>query len=231
MSEALQILNSLEPNYLPSEKTAEVIGEKNLIAFVGAFAVGKTTLIETVASLYPDYSEVVSFTTRPSRGDGDRYRFIDHSEHSLSNLARQAQEGKLTNFTVHPTTGFVYGTEPNDYRTQNCMLATTAKSFESDKMLPFETVKPVVVVAQPLVWLKRIDVRATGAEEKLARMGEARISLEWSLEAEDVIFIDNTSSQIVNTAHTLVRILEDGVAEPRTDWRIAAAMLNECREQ
>lgn len=230
MSEALQVLNSLEPIYQPSTTAAEAIGDKNLIAFIGAFAVGKTTLIEAVAASNPDYTEVISFTTRPSRGEGDRYRFIDYSDTSLEMLALQAQEGRLVNFTVHPTTGYVYGTEPSDYKSRNCMLATTAKSFETDKLLPFATVKPVVVVAEPHAWLRRIDARAASIKERQARVDEARQSLEWSLNTDGVLFIDNTPCSIALTARTLVQLLEDSDPRPNANYRIAAAMLSACNE-
>jgi len=53
-------------------------------------------------------------------------------------------------------------------------------------------VKPVVVVAEPHAWLKRIGARTTSTEERQARIDEAKQSLEWSLDASGVLFIDNT---------------------------------------
>lgn len=228
MSEPLEILRALEPTYQPLGHAAEAISEKNLIGFIGAFAVGKTTLIETIARNHDSYSEVMSFTTRPTRGHGDNYRFLVHGHDTLAELATKAERGELVNMAVHPTTGYVYGTEAEDYKTQNCMLATTSKSYESDKNLPFASVKAVVVVAQPKAWIERISKRVSTPEERKARIREAQLSLEWSLDQSDVMYVDNTSSSIVATTDAVVNFLEEFSPESRVNRKLAQAMLVAC---
>lgn len=229
MNESLEVLRALEPMYQPLGHAAEAISEKNLIGFIGAFGVGKTTLIETIARNYDSYSEVVSFTTRPTRGQGDNYRFLAHSHDTLAELATKAGRGELVNMAVHPTTGYVYGTEAEDYKTQNCMLATTSKSYESDKNLPFLSVMPIIVVAQPDAWLERIAKRVNTVQDYSARMQEARQSLAWSLDCQDALFVDNTARNIVATGDTVVELLEGRRQQPKAGRQIAEAMLDASR--
>jgi ABC-type phosphate/phosphonate transport system ATPase subunit len=136
MIEAIEVLRGLESAYRPSDEIAEQIAGKNLIAIIGPFAVGKTTLIETVAATHPDFTEVVSFTTRPPRGSGDRYRFLDHTADSLSQLVEVVSDGSLVNFTVHPTTGYAYGTEPSDYRSLHCKRPKATSLIRCCRLLP-----------------------------------------------------------------------------------------------
>lgn len=230
MSEPLDVLVGLERDYQPSTSVAERIGNKHLIAFIGAFAVGKTTLIESIDAQSPDYAEVVSFTTRPYRGDGDRYRFLDYTQKNLEVLVGLAQEGELVNFTVHPTTGHVYGTEVADYTARNCMLATTVKSYKSDRNLPFASVRPVVVVAEPALWLSRVATRTITASERTARIDEARQSLEWSLDTHAALFINNSSPNIQDTANRLVDMLEADSMSDHAVRVIARSMLRAAEE-
>jgi guanylate kinase len=230
MTKPLDVLRALEPNYQPSPQTAEAIQDKELVAFIGAFAVGKTTLMRTIAAEHEGYTEVVSFTSRPPREGDDNYRFMEHTEANIERLVGKARMGRLVNFAVHATTGFVYGTEPEDYRSRHCMLATTAKSYESDKNLPFAVVRPVVVVAQPEAWLDRISARSTSGQDRMARMREARLSLEWSLDQQCVLYVNNTDSDISSTANRVVRALDGSDYTLRSERRTAEAMLIACNE-
>jgi hypothetical protein len=155
---------------------------------------------------------------------------MEHTDATLEALVTKAREGMLVNFAVHPTTGFIYGTEPEDYRSRRCMLATTAKSYESDRNLPFASVRPVVVVAQPEAWLERISARSLDGQDSMARMSEARLSLEWSLGQGDVLYVDNTGSDIGATANGVVHALNGGYSAANSNRRVAEAMLMACSE-
>jgi guanylate kinase len=213
---------------MPNETTAEAIRDKHLIMVTGAFAVGKTTLMRAIATKNDGYSEVTSFTTRPPRDQVENYRFISHSSRYIDRIYNLAHRGLLINYSVHPTTGFVYGTEPKDYTTTRCMLAATTKSYDSDRHLPFASIVPVAVVVSPAIWLKRIESRHMDVGERQARITEAMQSLEWSLDCKDILFIDNSDYQIDRTASELVSILEHEVAPRATGRNIASTMLRAC---
>lgn len=225
MDNPTEILNLLEPTYTPNQAVSESLHCKYLIAFIGAFAVGKTTLIQEIDRRHEAYSEVISFTTRPPRGHDDRYRFIDHTDTNLIDLSAKAARGELVNFSIHPTTGHIYGTEAGDYRTDRCMLAVTAKSFETDKNLAFAKVVPIVVIADESAWLARIRERSTSGQEFSARLAEARLSLTWSLERDDVYFADNTTTNIGLTADHIVTHIETGGKRNAMSRNIASRML------
>jgi ribose 1,5-bisphosphokinase PhnN len=96
-------------------------------------------------------------------------------------------------------------------------------------MLPFASVRPVVVVASPQIWLDRIATRAERPNELQARLAEAKQSLEWSLDNKDALFVDNSS--VVNaTANNLICTLEYGPSNLRAIRNIANAMLAACAE-
>lgn len=230
MNQSIDKLRVFEPIYVPNETTAEAIRDKHLIMFIGAFSVGKTTLMRAIATDNDEYSEVTSFTTRPPREQVENYRFISHDSEHLDSIYYLARKGLLVNYSVHPTTGFIYGTEPADYVTNRCMLAATTKSYDSDRHLPFASIIPVVVVADSGIWLKRIQSRHMDSLEWRARITEAVQSLEWSLDCDDVLFVDNSDPQIDRTASTLVDILE-GRSNPELAGReIASTMLKTSSE-
>lgn len=209
-------------------EVARSIQDKTLLAFIGAFAVGKTTLMNKIAQTDERFSEVISFTTRPSRGAGDTYRFIDHNPKNIADILDKAEQGSLINFAIHPTTGYIYGTEPADYRTEFCMLATIANNFHlSTGQLPFRSVRPVAVVAEPEVWIERIHKRPMSQPDYAARMSEAKQSLEWSIAHNDAHFIDNTRADVETTAHEFVEHADAASHLNTTDSReVAQRMLS-----
>lgn len=227
MNDHISELRSLEMGYQPSDEVARLIGDKTLLSFVGAFAVGKTTLMRRITAADSRFSEVVSFTTRPSRGPDDNYRFIEPSDENLRDIAGRARQKSLVNLTVHPSTGFVYGTEPNDYKSEFCILTTTASSFDaSTGQLPFRVVRPVVVVAEPDVWSQRIIQRTLDEAEYQARLVEARQSLKWSLSQQAAYFLDNTSEDIDATAKKFIDELDSGLAQSNQHRAVASRMLH-----
>lgn len=227
MKRHLERLQQLEEGYQPSSEVVSKIEDKTLLAFIGGFAVGKTTLMHAVAEHDSRFSEVISFTTRPPRDDSDNYRFISNLADDVEQILDRAENGELVNFTVHPTTGYIYGTETDDYRTEFCMLATTSSNFRSStSQLPFHRTEPIVVVAEPSVWLDRISKRSTTLAEQGKRIDEARQSLEWSLDSES-LFVDNSSKNVANTAGQFVADLMSGDTRGvRRSRRIAEKMLS-----
>lgn len=228
MNEYVNRLKELEPGYRPSPETITAIKDKSLLAFIGGFAVGKTTLMREIARVDERFSEVISFTTRPSRGHSDIYRFIDNSPGNVKLITAKAQQGDLVNFAVHPTTEYVYGTESDDYRTEFCMLATTANNFQlSTSGLPFRSVDPVTIVSDSSVWAHRMSQRSMSLAEYKARIDEAKQSLEWSLDCDDMFFIDNTDTDINSTARQFTTSLElDDAKRAYRSRRIAEKMLS-----
>ena len=227
MKEQIDRLKLLETGYTPSLESVQSIESKRLLAFIGAFAAGKTTLMSKISETDERFSEVISFTTRPSRGEGDHYRFIDNTPEHIEQITTRAVMGDLINFAVHPTTHHVYGTEPNDYKTEFCMLATTANSFEaSTGKLPFLSVDPVTIVANPDIWRDRISARSASGDEYRARIREAKQSLEWCLDLSEIHYIDNSSPNIAATASMFVRDVKSSESQQsKQARRVAERML------
>ncbi|PID32892.1 hypothetical protein CR956_00090 [Candidatus Saccharibacteria bacterium] len=226
MEDLINQLRALEPGYKPSDQTTVHIQDKTLLSFIGAFAVGKTTLINCISAIDDRFTDAVGFTTRPPRGDESDYRFIEHNQDNIKQIISKVQNGEFVNFSVHPTTGYVYGTEPGDYKSQFCMLATTASSFElSTSKLPFKQVKPITIVVQPELWQGRISARL-GQQSDIKRMIEAKQSLEWCLASDQTIFIDNSSLDIIKTSKNFIDLIDNlDDYDPAPGKKVAQDML------
>ena len=222
-------LRALEEAYIPSAETLDLARGKKLIIVMGTFAVGKTSLMKKISEIDDRFTEVLSFTTRPRREKNESYRFIDNTDLDIGLITEKANSGQLMNFAVHPTTNHVYGSEASDYKSEYNLLSTTTRSYEVTKNLPFQEVKPLVVVADPIEWKQRISMRSMSHMEHTQRLQEAKSSLQWSLERQnDILFVDNTSDDLDGTARSIVSIVT-GNARPTTiGAQIASDMLSMC---
>ena len=104
------------------------------MSFIGCFAVGKTTVKESLAKNH-GFHNVISFTTRnirPGEENGVSYDFIKHNEKNLRKLFNKAKNGELANLNVHETDK-IYGTMSDQYISSRCALDVTSSSFTNIK--------------------------------------------------------------------------------------------------
>lgn len=176
--------------------------------FSEPFAVGKTTLMQSVEKASDDCSRIRDFTTRPCRSSSEEenYRFIPHDEENLQAIIRKAANRELVQGMVHPTTRFVYGSELADYRDgATVLLDAVPKAVEAIEQLPFRNSRIIEVVASPDVWHSRVTARGDQHDESdmQARIKEARHNLKWALGRDDVVWIDNSGDIEEATSCTL----------------------------
>lgn len=201
-------LDEILRGYEPSEKICAELGKRTIIMFSGPFAVGKTTLMQSVEKASDDCSRIRGFTTRPCRSSSEEenYRFIPHDEENLQAIIRKAANRELVQGMVHPTTRFVYGSELADYGDGTIVLLDAVpKAVEVIKQLPFRNSRIIEVVASPDVWHSRVTARGDQHDESdmQARTKEARHNLKWALGRDDVVWIDNSGDIEEATNYTL----------------------------
>ncbi len=176
--------------------------------FSGPFAVGKTTLMQSVEKASDDCLRIRGFTTRPCRSSSEEenYRFVPHNEENLQAIIRKAVNRELVQGMVHPTTRFVYGSELADYGDgTTVLLDAVPKAVETIEQLPFRNSRIIEVVASPDVWHSRVTARDDQHDESdmQARIKEARHNLKWALGRDNVVWIDNSEDIEGATSYTL----------------------------
>ncbi|MGH7236931.1 MAG: hypothetical protein ACREGF_00155 [Candidatus Saccharimonadales bacterium] len=114
----------------------------------------------------------------------------------------------MVQYTVHPTTGFVYGSEPGDYRAKYNLLATISDSVAPLRKLPFKQFNQIAVVCEPEEWQKRFDSRSAEMDKADIgkRLHEAGQSLAWSLGQEKIHWVVNTQDRLSDAAQDIIEI-------------------------
>ena len=207
-NQLVERLDEILREYEPSEKICAELSKRTIIMFAGPFAVGKTTLMQSVEKANNDCSRIRGFTTRPcqSSSEEENYRFVPHNEENLQAIIRKAVNRELVQGMVHPTTRFVYGSELADYGDgATVLLDAVPKAVEAIEQLPFRNSRIIEVVASPDVWHSRVAARGNQHDESdmQARIREARRNLKWALGRGDVIWIDNSEDIEEATSCTL----------------------------
>lgn len=207
-NQLVERLDEILREYEPSEKICAELSKRTIIMFSEPFAVGKTTLMQSVEKASDDCSRIRDFTTRPCRSSSEEenYRFIPHDEENLQAIIRKAANRELVQGMVHPTTRFVYGSELADYRDgATVLLDAIPKAVEAIEQLPFRNSRIIEVVASPDVWHSRVTARGDQHDESdmQARIKEARHNLKWALGRDDVVWIDNSGDIEEATSCTL----------------------------
>lgn len=211
MDEALQKLVVLQSDYQPSPATAAQLHDKTIVMFVAPASTGKTLLMNEIAARHADFKRVPVFTTRARRSDDDpgMFRYLPHDDSHVKEILRQAREGELVQFAVHPS-GRLYGTEPQDYPGLFNILATLSSAVRPIQQLPFQQTIVVGVVTEAKRWQKWFQKRFPAKHpDRAKRLVEAITSLEWLLaqEPSKVLWAINLPDKQAQTATELIETI------------------------
>ncbi len=198
-NQSIDRLDIILRDYSPSEKVRAEIGRKSIVMFSGPFAIGKTTLMQSIEEIDDNFSRTRSFTTRPCRSlsEQENYRFMPHTEDSIQEILGKAVVGELVQGMVHPTTRYVYGSELCDYGGGGAaLLDVVPKAIEPIEKLPFRESRIIEVVTSPDIWQARVVSRGDQHDDadRFARVKEAKHNLEWALNRRDVLWVDNSGA-------------------------------------
>jgi hypothetical protein len=166
--------------------------------------------MHAAAKLDGRFSYVRSFTTRPNR-DGPRttYRHISDDEATAIKSA-----GSAVTYFKHPTTGYVYGTEPQSYSTDYNLLDTLSATVERYRQLPFKRTLAISLTTDPDAWEAWLLARyPKPSPERKNRLQEAVQSIEWSLaQAASHNWIVNQPGHPEVAARALVSITTESIS-------------------
>lgn len=177
--------------------------DKALVMIVGPSAIGKSTLMEEVIRLNPDFAYVRSFTTRQKRvNEQSHYSFIDRD------TARELRRsGQAITYFEHPTTHDIYGTTAESYPGKYNLLDTLSGSVQGYRSLPFARTVTVAVTAPASDWRDWLLSRyPEPSSEAKKRLKEASISINWALKDSETHWIINREGAKTNSAKEIITI-------------------------
>jgi guanylate kinase len=203
-----------EHRYWPVKDVLQTLASKEFVMLVGPSAIGKSTLMNEVVKLDKEFARVKNMTTRPKRDNDEEgiYEYIPHTDQGLAQILEQIGNGKLVQYAVHPTTGFIYGTYPENYPGIYNMLDTQSQVASSLSQLPFRRTHIIGIVTDPDAWKKWfLDRNKKNTPEYEKRIDEAIQSLEWltAQPANAITWIYNHPNDKAHSAKELIAAVKD----------------------
>lgn len=188
---------------------------------IGPSAIGKSTLMNKIIQLHPEFGRVTGFTTRSPRPNDEpgQYRYL-----SKQAARQKVADKRLIQYAISPTTGQIYGSEVDDYPAYYNLLDTLSNVVEELRKLPFKKTIAISLTAPPNQWREWFLSRYPApSEEAKKRLEEAKLSINWSLNDPDTYWLENSTDQLTNTAQKLIDIVLN--RPQRTTSKTPRAML------
>lgn len=196
--------------------------DKTLIMLVAPSAMGKSTIMLAAQATDSEFSYVKSFTDRPPRASETTYTFLSTAEAN-----RLRETGQAITYTMFPTTGYIYGTTAESYQSRYNLLDTLANSVASYRSLPFQETKTISLTAPLESWRKWFTDRySQPSDEAKQRLGEAKLSINWSLADPETQWLINDDTP-ENVAHRLIDIAHGKPGDSGADYARAILELIE----
>lgn len=227
----LEAARELQSRYQPNDEVCSLLRDKTLVMCVGPTAVGKSFIMNKAVELDDEFQRVSVFTTREPREDDEPGMFqpLMHDDENVWALLDQMERGELVNFAIHPNTGRIYGTTPEDYSGKYNLLATLSGAVTQLRALPFASTHVIGLASRD--WAQWIMRRySEDSNERKKRLREAVGSLEWLLKAPEVIWLENPSGEGTKTARQLIDIVKYNKAGDPSAREIAEQMLTAAKE-
>lgn len=206
---------------IPADQNlAHELGHKILVNIVGPTAVGKSSLMDRVCELAPGFGRVVGFTTRPQRtGEPDEtYRFLPHTQSTVDDIEAKLASGSLVQLAVHPTTGYLYGSEVSDYPATYNMKDMLYSEVEHMQRLPFGYSLTLSVAVESEYWqewfLSRYQANPDQTDS-LKRLDEAYQSLKWSRNDIDTLWVQNYPDDLTRSAKKIIEMAQGGTGSDK----------------
>ena len=195
----LRTLLAAQSTYKPNADILDQVAEVSVLCFVGATCMGKTTLMDTLATTQKGFGKTRNFTSRPPREEDDqnRYYYFEHSDEGLQPIFDRIQSRELLQYNINPFSLYMYGSEADDYPHDYNLADIFSSSIDGFRGLGFGSLQIFTVVSKPDTWRHRFEQRFPPTDtQRTPRLQEAAQSLEWSLAqpTADHVFIANDTS-------------------------------------
>lgn len=208
-----------QENYYPSDLIARQLRSVTLLLFIGPAGVGKSTTLDLVADVDQRFGRTGSIGTRPphTRDAPGMYQ-----QYTPAALLQKIADRQVSSYTIHPTTGDIYGTIPSMFTNQFNMLECLPGAVTLFRRLPFAKLLLFYIVTEPSAWQTWFEARyPTEGAERIQRTQEAALSLEWALQqpAGSLRWIKNTPGAQEATAKQIIASVGN---LPTTDYHQTA---------
>lgn len=181
---------------------------------VGPTSIGKSTVMHEAARQDPDFTYVRAFTTRPQRA-GEAMVTYDHITEEQAKALKAS--GQALTYIIHPTSGYIYGTTLASYQSEFNLMDTLSGSVEAYKALPFGRTITLSLTAPSNAWEHWFRIRyPVTNEEARQRLAEAKLSIKWSLQQPDMVWLLNELDDVAGTAARLVGLCRGTHTEAHT---------------
>lgn len=182
--ELLWRLLAEQPSYKPIATIRKQIADVEVICFVGASCMGKTTLMQQLVAKDSAYGEFVVFTSRQPRPEDNqaRYTYYAHDDEGLHPLLERIKRREVLQYNINPFNLHVYGSEVTGYTHRYNIGDIFSSSIDGFRQIGFKKVTVISVITTPAAWRRRFDERfPVGNPHRQARLLEAASSIKWSL--------------------------------------------------
>ncbi len=208
----LRRLLSAQPTYRPTDAVLEQIADVEVVCFVGASCMGKTTLMQQLVAEDVDYGEFVVFTSRQPRPEDNqaRYSYYNHDDEGLRPLLERIDSQEVLQYNINPFNLHVYGSEVTGYTHRYNIGDIFASSIDGFRQIGFKKVVVISVITTPQAWQRRFDERfAADNPHRQARLLEAASSIKWSLAqtADDHAWVINRDGESAQALKVVQKIL------------------------
>ncbi len=130
------------------------------------------------------------------------------NRYSVGASSGRVQRRELVQFLPHSTTGFIYGSDLQDYSRRIALLDAMSTSVPALRVLPFERMAEITIITGPEEWLKRFRARTHDEDDARKRIKEGIQSLSWSLEqAEAMSWVSNNQGQLAQACNEIVGLV------------------------
>jgi guanylate kinase len=189
-----------------------LLSDKTLVMIVGPTSVGKSSLMNEVVTLNPDYARVSGFTTRQRRSNDEPglYRYVNESEAQAIIASPD-----LIQYAINPANNKLYGTTTMGYPGRVNLQDTLSGAVAFYTSVPFKRHVVISLCAEPDAWTDWLNARYPGSGiERRNRLKEAVASIEWSLaQSDDHLWLVNRRNELPKTARQLISLVDDHAAQ------------------
>lgn len=219
--------------YSPSPEVFAQLSDKALRLLIGPTAIGKSTLMSTAAQ-HPGVAIARTIVSRSPRQDDDpdRYHYIPHTAEGINRFYQRMVNGELVQYAIHPTTGNIYASDISCYPEKINLFDVLATGVDTFRRLPSDTTT-FKIVCPPEQWVKRLESRFAADQTKdlKKRLAEAALSLEWSLNDDESLWVINTDDSSDRAVQMILQPDQNqSLAYSKEAELIAADLLFKARE-
>ncbi len=206
-----EFIAAIEQYDTPNRDVIQSLGNKVIVPVIGPTAVGKSSIMDMACDHNSDFYRARSFTTRPQRPNeaDDTYRFLPHNQHTIDELQQKMQQKTLVQIIQHPATGYIYGSEIQDYPAAYNLIDMLPKEMPKIRQLPFGYCLSVAVSTHWPAWhawfLERHQ-QNPNLDDSRARLQEAYENLTWSLDDAHTSWLKNERGRLETAARNLVNM-------------------------